>query len=63
MYSIEDITIMEEKDKIIELMDAELDIVHNCLTDLYDPRYNNEKDRINRIKEALNEIEKIYEKC
>jgi len=39
------------------LMDLELDIVHQCLADLYDYKYNNEIERIARIKEVLKQIE------
>lgn len=40
-------------------MDEELDIVHQCLTDLFEFKYDSEKERGDRIREALKEIESI----
>ena len=43
-------------------MDQELGILHECLTDLYDLKYNDELARHERIKEALDETKAIIHK-
>lgn len=44
-----------------QLFDKELDIVHQCLAELYDFQYDNEKERIARIKKALSDIRELYD--
>lgn len=49
---------MKFTQKEAKKMDKELDIVHQCLTELFETKYDCEKERTKRIQEALREIEK-----
>lgn len=40
-------------------VDEECDVLHRCLTDLYECEYNNERNRIERIKACLTEIREL----
>lgn len=50
--------VIEGKRQEIDRLDRELNAVHICLTDMYEYKYNNERDRIGRIHACLDEIGK-----